>query len=251
MNKAKVKWTREELILALYLYYVTPFSKISASRNDEIKGLASIIGRSASAVALKMVNFASLDSRLKQRNISGMKNASKADSAIWNEFNGKWESLAQHREEVLINLHPLPANAETDKIITGMDIETISKTRINQTFFRKAVLGAYDQQCCITGISTPELLIASHIVPWAVDKQNRVNPCNGLCLNALHDKAFDAGLITITPDLKVKISTKIKNQTMAFKNFFSMYEEKTINLPNKFLPSPEFLDFHNKKIFRK
>jgi len=56
--------------------------------------------------------------------------------------------------------------------------------------------------------SIPELLIASHIIPWARDDKNRMNPANGLCLNALHDKAFDKGLITITPDFVVRISDR-------------------------------------------
>jgi putative restriction endonuclease len=67
----------------------------------------------------------------------------------------------------------------------GKSRETILRTRVNQDFFRAAVLAAYDGRCCITGLSVPKLLNASHIVPWSVDVKNRTNPRNGLCLNAL------------------------------------------------------------------
>lgn len=61
--------------------------------------------------------------------------------------------------------------------------EAVIRTRVNQSFFRAAVLAAYNVRCCVTGLSIPELLTASHIVPWSADVKNRTNPRNGLCLN--------------------------------------------------------------------
>ncbi|MDX5338006.1 MAG: HNH endonuclease [Cyclobacteriaceae bacterium] len=251
MNSKTRYWTRQELILALYLYYITPFSKISASSNNDIKELASRIERSASAVALKLVNFASLDSSLQRRNISGMKNASKADMAIWKEFNQQWENLIEQREKILFNLSFPKCENGTANNFVGMEKEVTSKGRVNQSFFRNAVLSAYDYQCCITGLSVSEILIASHIIPWAVDEKNRLNPSNGLCMNPLHDRAFDVGLITITPELKIKVSKTVKQKSKSFEDYFRSFENQRIRLPNKFLPKPEFLDYHNSKIFRK
>ena len=110
------------------------------------------------------------------------------------------------------------------------------------------MLATYNNKCCITGISKPELLIASHIVPWSRDEKNRLNPMNGLLLNALHDKAFDAGLITIgADDYKIKISSqlKTKNAPESIKQNFFEYEGREINLPDKFLPEREQLKIHN------
>jgi putative restriction endonuclease len=90
--------------------------------------------------------------------------------------------------------------------IEGTDREAIIKARVYQNFFRSAILATYENRCCITGISIPEFLVASHIIPWSKDKKNRLNPHNGLCLNLLHDKAFDRGLITITEDYVIKLS---------------------------------------------
>lgn len=77
---------------------------------------------------------------------------------------------------------------------------------------------------------------------------------NGLCLNALHDKAFDTGLITISPDdYTIKLSPILKSKTVtsSIEYNFIAFEHKTITLPDKFLPSKEFLDFHYHNIFRK
>lgn len=102
-------------------------------------------------------------------------------------------------------------------------------------------------------MSIPEFLIASHIVPWAKNTKHRLNPRNGLCLNPIHDKAFDRGFITITPDFRVKISKAFKDfeNDKAVKDFFVKFENQAIKLPDKFLPSKEFLDYHQQSIFKK
>ena len=125
----------------------------------------------------------------------------------------------------------------------------VVKARVNQSFFRQIILASYDNKCCITGISVPELLVAGHIIPWSIDKKNRMNPCNGLCLNALHDIAFDKGLITITIDYRIKISKALKQQSGP-ELLFIPYDNKKIALPQRFTPSKEFIEYHNRHIFR-
>ena len=85
------------------------------------------------------------------------------------------------------------------------------------------------------------------------DEKNRLNPRNGICLNSIHDKAFDKGYITITPEFKVKLSPIFNEykRDNSIKDLFLQYDNKEITLPDKFLPSREFLDFHYQKIFRK
>lgn len=67
----------------------------------------------------------------------------------------------------------------------------------------------YINGCGITGISIPELLVASHIKFWSKNEKNRLNPSNGICLSATFDKAFDKGLIAIDSDFKVLFSSKL------------------------------------------
>lgn len=254
LNKMKnTVWRREELIVAFNLYCKLPFGKIN-SRNKAVTELASVIGRSTSAVALKLANFARLDPALQERNISGMSHGSKGESEIWNEFDGNWEEPAYQSEQILAQfkndtVENVAGIIREDLPAEGKEREVLVMARVNQSFFRKTILASYNNRCCITGISVPELLVASHIVPWAVDKKNRMNPRNGLCLNALHDKAFDAGLITITSDYMVKVSKTLKSPQTGTNSFFTLYENKKIILPQRFLPSSEFIEYHNNHVF--
>lgn len=74
-----------------------------------------------------------------------------------------------------------------------------------QVRFRKMLWRAYGGRCCLCESKLPELLVASHIVPWAVDRRNRLNPHNGLLLCRTHDCLFEGGLLRILPGLEVQI----------------------------------------------
>jgi putative restriction endonuclease len=249
-------WSREELILAFNLYCKIPFGKIDHG-NPEIISLANVLGRTPSAVSWKLANFARLDPSLQKRSIIGASHGSKLDIEIWNEFNNNWGKLAFESEKLLAQKTGRQieeiAEVETfDLPKAGKEREAVVKVRVNQSFFRKAVLSAYNFNCCITGLAIPEMLNASHIVPWSKDEINRVNPHNGLCLNVLHDRAFDRGLLTITPEFKIKISKSIKRHDAdnAVQDFLLRYDGYEIKLPTRFLPDAKFLKYHNKSIFR-
>lgn len=254
MTKNK-NWTREEVILAFNLYCKMPFGKIN-HRHSDVVNLAEIIGRTPSAVSLKLGNLASFDPVHKARGVNGLKNSSKLDREIWEEFSENWEELGYESEKLLADYknETIETSAQIyadDLPHEGKERERFIKTRVNQSFFRKSILSAYANKCCITGIAVPELLIASHIKPWAVDKKNRLNPRNGLCLNALHDKAFDKGLITLSDDYKLVISSlliKTMEPEITDKYFYS-YADKQIELPERFLPDTDFLKFHRETIF--
>ena len=107
-------------------------------------------------------------------------------------------NLAYESEIQLAKLlnHKIEIDEEIDfEIKEGKVREGVVKVRVNQSFFRNTVLASYENKCCITGISIPDFLVASHIIPWSKDEKNRLNPENGLCLNSIHDKAFDKGFI--------------------------------------------------------
>uniref|UniRef100_E6QTZ9 Putative restriction endonuclease n=1 Tax=mine drainage metagenome TaxID=410659 RepID=E6QTZ9_9ZZZZ len=239
------KWTKEELRLALALYCQMPFGKMH-SRNPEIIRLAQQIGRTPSAVAMKLVNFASLDPQITNSGRVGLGNASALDREVWGEFQKDWEGqLVEASKVIEPEVFELPSQ----------DMETMRRSeveiRTKQSVFRKMVLSSYVGRCCITGLSDPRLLVASHIVPWNEDKKNRLNPQNGLCLNVLHDKAFDRGLITVTPELTISVSPelkKLRDDPFAANNLVSMDGAK-IRLPEKFAPSPEFLAWHGEHVF--
>jgi putative restriction endonuclease len=184
-----------------------------------------------------------------------MKHGSKMETGIWNEFSNDWEELAYQSELILARFKN--ESIESSSGITrgdlpreGRERDAVVKIRVNQSFFRQTVLASYDNKCCVTGVSIPDLLVAGHIIPWAVDKKNRMNPCNGLCLNALHDKAFDKGLITITTDYRLKVSKILTEKYPETGLFFLPYNNRKIALPQRFPPSREFIEYHNKHIFK-
>lgn len=243
-------WTREESILAVNLYCKTVFGKIH-QRNPAIIELAELINRSPSAVCWKMVNFAHLDPSLDRM---GASHVSQMDRDVWQEYYQDWDKLVFESEFLLAEFRHVKLGSINEKNfvldnIVGKEREQLVKARVNQNFFRKVILTSYNNKCAITGIDITKLLIASHIKPWAKDEKNRVNPRNGICLNALHDKAFDQGLITISKDYKVIISTKIINNSTIDK-FILKFKGREINLPNRFLPQKEFLEYHNDMIFK-
>lgn len=255
MKEGQRLWTREELVLAVNLYCKLPFGKMHKG-NSEIIQLAELVGRTPSSIALKLGNFASFDPTLKERGIKGASNASKLDKEIWDEFYNNWDAALLQSEELLASYKHTTVerlNEIEAPVVEGLEKERVMKTRINQHIFRRVVLATYDYKCCITGISRPELLIASHIMPWSAHKENRMNPMNGLSLNALHDKAFEAGLITINADnYNIIVSPQILTSKMndGLEQNFAKYHNKTIQLPDKFLPSKEFLKYHNEQRFR-
>ncbi len=248
------RWSREETIVALNYYCKMPFGAIH-TRNPEISKIAQILGRTPASVVMKLGNFGSFDPELKKRGVRGLTNASKLDKQIWDEFNDNWEELAYESELLVAKF--LGQSSETletldiKELPEGREKESLVKTRVNQSFFRSTVLASYHSKCCVTGLNIPELLVASHIIPWSKSPKHRMDPRNGLCLNALHDKAFDRGLFTITPDYRIQISsrfTETKLDDLA-ESLFHKINGRVIIKPDKFVPSPEFLEYHNKEVF--
>jgi putative restriction endonuclease len=252
-------WTRDELILAFNLYCQLPFGKLDQNTKEVIE-LGLLIDRKPGAVSYKLNNLASLDPSLKARGIKGAVNGSKLDKQIWEEFINNREELIFESEILKAKLKNVSIESTIENeedsspelliLKEGKTREALVKLRVNQNFFRKMVLTAYNNSCCITGINRPELLIASHIKRWSSDIENRLNPCNGLALNPLHDRAFEVGLISITPDLIIKVSSILLDYKGSNPLHFSEYHNKSIKKPSKFYPDPQFLEYHFNERFQ-
>ncbi len=247
MSKINRKpWTRSELILAINLYCKTPFGTIHY-KNPMIIELAKFLGRTPGSVSYKLANFASIDPSLDRK---GASNVSKLDKEIWEEFFNDWEKMSLESEKKSLGIYKDSIDIEDEKNIPkGKTKESIVNIRVNQSFFRKMILSSYDSCCCITGLPIKELLVASHIIPWSHNSKTRLNPQNGLCLNALHDKAFDKGFITINPTYQVVISNKINIFDTATVSLITDYEGAKVQMPGRFLPKQEYLDYHRENIF--
>jgi len=94
---------------------------------------------------------------------------------------------------------PLRAfEAKVRDLPKGTEAERLVVQRIGQDIFRRSLLEYWQHRCPLTGITEPELLRASHIVPWSecTGDAQRLDVHNGLLLSALWDAAFDQALVT-------------------------------------------------------
>lgn len=132
----------------------------------------------------------------------------------------------------------------------GTDKEVRTKRRIGQDIFRKILLDIYEYKCCLTGIDVPDVLRASHIIPWSESESTRMNPENGLCLSATYDAAFDKHLITFDEDYRLVLSPELKEHytSDAFKTHFLNFEGMRISLPKIYQPSLKFMERHRSKL---
>ncbi len=263
-----VKWTREQLLIALNLYCKLPFGKLYRN-NPIIIELAEKMGRTSNSLAMKLCNFASFDPVLKARGIRGLAGASKQDRLMWDEFHSNLATLGPESEQTLHDLFTRDNERDVDLLQrdkvrlesrpkltppTGATESTATvRVRRGQQFFRQAILNVYGVRCCITGINVPRLLVASHIKPWSDFPAERLNPRNGLCLSSLHDAAFDSGMITLDEKFRVILSRRLKRyfpQPSLEQNFAS-YEGHTIAMPEQLTePDPMFLNYHREHIFK-
>lgn len=256
MNNKQRKWTREELILALSIYFQLPFGRLNRSTPEVIE-LAKLLGRTANSAALRLVNYAACDPYIINSGRTGMTAGKTVCMPIWEEFADDKERLFSEAQIIKANFlnQPIEKTLDlTDKDFEGRERATVIKQRVNQNVFRSMVLSNYEQQCAISGINIADLLIASHIVPWAESTpQQKLNPENGICLSALYDKAFDRGLITILPDdYTICLSSALLEYESQnyFEKYFNCISGREMVLPIEHRPNREYLAYHRDHIFK-
>lgn len=251
-------WSREELIVAFNLYLKIEYGKIH-DQNPDVIQLGKLIDRTPGSISMRLANFASIDPFHQERGVVGLKNGMNQVQPIWDKFFNNKEELLFQSEEILAKKENTSVEDKYKDILLDLKHlkgETVLrevKTRVNQCVFRKIVLTNYSYKCAITGIDIPELLHASHIIPWSTSEEHRLSPENGICFSALYDKAFDKGLIGINADLKIIFSEtlKKKKKTEYFQKYFASIENQEILKAKKYLPKKEFLEHHLDTIFNK
>jgi putative restriction endonuclease len=127
--------------------------------------------------------------------------------------------------------------------------EYVAKTRLGQGAFRVLVTDAYGRRCAMTGERTLPVLESAHIKPYALSGPHNVN--NGLLLRSDLHKLFDIGYITITADLHIEVSKRIKEEYENGRDYYALQGRSLISLPKDQLyrPAREYIDWHNTKIF--
>ncbi len=250
-------WSRDELILALNLYLKLPFGKLH-SRTPEIIHLASMLGRTSGSVAMRLNNFASVDPYHQQRGIVGLPGGKKQVEPIWNEFINNKDELLFESERILAEKEKITLEDKFSETLKGTEhlkgeykLREI-KTRVNQNVFRQIVIANYGGKCAITGINIPDLLIASHIIPWSKNEKERLNPENGICLSPLYDRAYDKGYIGIDKKYEILLSNDLKKKSKEeyYSKYFASIDGIKIIMPQKYYPHKTFLEYHLDKIFK-
>jgi putative restriction endonuclease len=252
---SKKLWTRDELILALSVYFQLPFGRLNHT-TPEVRELARLLGRSENSAALRLVNFAACDPYIIESGRHGMSSGIGVCMPIWEEFADDKERLFSEAQRIKAEL--LHKTIEETLDIKADDLkgkERIAyiKQRVNQAVFRSMILANYEERCAITGINIPEMLVAGHIIPWADSTpQQKLNPENGICLSPLYDKAFDKGFITISPDdYTIRLSSALReyeSQEYYDKNF-GCVEGRKMTMPIEHTPNRDFLAYHREKVF--
>lgn len=248
-------WTREQLLIALNLYHKVAFGKFH-NKNKMLVDISRRMGRTDSALPMKLSNLASIDPEFLKTGRKGLEGASDFDRAMWAEYHAHPNELIPEGEALLAELMTgdadAPIEVQTDgKVLRAAEGPTEGtasvKVRLGQRYFRQAVLNAYKGRCAITGLGIRDLLVASHIIPWSQAEAHRLDPQNGIALNALHDKAFDRGLITFDSDLRLVCSKALTDHfaNATVNQSFKAYEGQPLSLPAEAAgPKAEYLEWH-------
>lgn len=257
LDASRDSWTHDELLATFYLYLQLKPNEIQ-ERSTPVSLFARAIEKPSAAVAAKLRTLTQLDPVLSTQRNRALDNVTVLDKTVWDEFQNNWTGTtltACAAYENVVGTYETAAIGQVSSADAaylfreGETKEAIVQVRKNQYVFRKAVLSSYDSTCCITGLKNDRLLIASHIIPWADDKKNRLNPENGLCLSALHDRAYDQGLITVLPDYTIRINQLLidERENEFLNDALISFQGKAIRLPGRFRPDPKFLQLHARR----
>lgn len=250
-----VNWTSDQLALAFELYARTPFGRLHQHNPDVIE-LATLIGRTPSAVAMKCCNFASLDPTHQARGIKGLGNASAADQDTFARYAHDLGRLAEDVVEAAKRVAVdggLPDDlAEFDMPDGPTVVEATVKVRRGQVAFRRAVLAAYEDQCAVCHLNLPTLLWAGHIIPWAKLEEKRLDPTNGICFCVLHERAFDRGYFTVDEQMKIATSPVVAcdEPPAVYKAALLDIDGADLTRPHRFAPAEAALAYHREHVFQ-
>lgn len=164
---------------------------------------------------------------------------------FWQPNPWKGEVRVMRRGELMLFKLKSPRNV----IAGGYSAPVLGRRRIGQGTFRVTLLQAYDRQCAITREKAVPALEAEHIRPFAEVQPHYVT--NGLLLRSDLHRLFDAGYITMTPELRVEASPRMRDDFNDGENYLRLHGSH-IWVPNKpeYKPDPELLSWHNENVFR-
>ncbi len=128
--------------------------------------------------------------------------------------------------------------------------EFLMRNRLGQGAFRVMVTDAYNRRCATTGERTLPVLESAHIKPYADSGPHNVD--NGLLLRSDLHKLFDKGLITVTTDLHIEVSNRIKALYENGRDYYALRGRQLISMPREplYRPSREYIEWHNENVYK-
>jgi len=125
---------------------------------------------------------------------------------------------------------------------------TFVRPRLGQGSFQVAVVGSYGRRCAITGEKVLPVLEAAHIRPYGEGGEHSVD--NGLLLRRDVHVLFDRGYITVTPDLEVIVSKRLRAEFDNGDHYLAMSGHQIRQPSNREdKPNPKLLNWHNQNRF--
>lgn len=164
------------------------------------------------------------------------------DSAVGRAL---WDRLQERLQYVV------PSNTldQVQEPLARYGTPSLVTPRLGQGGFKVVVTDAYKRRCAITGECTLPVLEAAHILPFAQNGPNDVS--NGLLLRSDFHKLFDSGLVTVTPDLHIKVSPRIREEWFNGQNYYRLHGRELAVVPDNmnYRPRSDLLAWHNEKVF--
>lgn len=159
-----------------------------------------------------------------------------------------WTMASQQIEPPHVGL--LPASPTVADVDHKFGEPVLVRPRLGQSSFRVMLTEAYKRRCAITGEHTLIALEAAHIVPYSKEGVHDVR--NGMLLRADFHRLYDAGLVSVTPDLRVRVSPKIREAYFNGKSYYRLDGHSLEQIPDNpdFRPDPERLNWHYKNCFQ-
>lgn len=143
-------------------------------------------------------------------------------------------------------LSALPLSAEAGRRYGDA---RLVEPRLGQGTFRIAVLDAYDRACAVTGEHSLPALEAAHIRSYADEGLHEIR--NGLLLRADLHRLFDTGYVTVTPELRLLVSTRLRDDYKNGRSYYPLHGTQ-LHVPNiePHRPATDLLEWHNEHKFR-
>lgn len=243
-------WAEDETLF-LFRVFLTENPASLSSGSPRIIEIAELMDRRAGSVHRKLEDIRSNEPSYVAKGRRPTKCAELVKD-VWMGLYSDYDGTRRRIEDAYASLNGSvtdPDVLDLEEVSPGLDVPAEATRREGQQIFRCIVAMNYEQKCCITGIATRGLLVASHIKPWYESgPEEKTDPSNGLYLNRLHDGLFDRHLMTLDEDMRIEYADSVRreNGEEAFEVFFGRYEGVRIAEPSLYSVDTEFMDEHRR-----